>query len=386
VTGAGGQESAREVAALFLRLGATAFGGPAAHVALMHTEVVERRRWVDEQEFLDLVGLTALLPGPNSTELAIAVGRRRAGWRGLGAAGLAFIVPAAVIVGVLAWCYVRWGRAPAAEDLRDGVLPVILAVVLVAGWRLGRTAVRGPLTAAVAVAALAARLAGADEIVVLVAAAAVAGVWGNRHRIRPAVAAVVPLGPLVPLPVLAAAGGQAGADAGPLRLFLLFLRIGSLLFGSGYVLLAFLEDDLVHGAGLLTSRQVLDAVAVGQVTPGPLFTTATMVGYLVDGVPGAVAATVGIFLPSFVLVAAIGPGIGRLLRSPVARPALDGLNAAALALVAAAVVDLAGEAVDGPAGGVLAAASLGVLLGTRLNPTWLVVVAGAGAIAVGAVT
>lgn len=368
-----------EVAALFFRLGVTAFGGPAAHVALMHGEVVTRRRWLPEQEFVDLVGVTSLLPGPNSTELAIALGQRRAGWRGLVVAGLAFIVPAAVIVGVLAWVYVRHGTTPAADDLRAGVLPVIFAVLVLAVWRLGRTAVRGPLTAVVAVAAAAGQLAGANELVLLLAGAVVVGLWGNRHRLRPAAAAVLPV-PLPALVVLAAA--QAG-DAGPLRLFVMFLRIGSLLFGSGYVLLAFLEAEMVERTGLLTGEELLDAIAVGQVTPGPLFTTATMVGYLVDGVPGAVAATAGIFLPSFLLVAAIGPALGRLLRAPAARPVLDGLNAAALGLMAAAIVELAGAAATGPVGVVLAAAALVVLLRTAVNPTWLVVVAGIGAVLLG---
>lgn len=374
-----GRGPVTEVLRVFLRLGLTAFGGPAAHIGLVHAEVVERRRWVDGQEFLDLVGLTALLPGPSSTELVIALGRRRAGWRGLVAAGLAFVVPAAVIVGVLAWAYDRWGRVPAADDLRAGVLPVVLAVVLVAVWRLGRTAVRGPLTGVLAAGSLAGSLAGVDEVVLLAAGAGAAGLWGNRERLRPAAAAVVPL-PLAPLAPLALAVAGTAAGTGLVSLFLTFLRIGSLLFGSGYVLVAFLEDT-----GLLTPEQLLDAVAVGQVTPGPLFTTATMVGYLVAGPPGAVVATAGIFLPSFLLVAALGPVAGRLLGSPVARPCLDGLNAAAVGLMAGAVVELAGDAVGGPAGVVVLGAALAVLLATRLNPTWLVGVAGAGALAVGAV-
>jgi chromate transporter len=366
-----GRRPVGEVVGVFLRLGVTAFGGPAAHVGLVHAEVVQRRRWLGEQEFLDLVGLTSLLPGPNSTELVIAVGRRRAGWRGLVVAGLAFILPAALMVGVIAWAYVRWGRVPAVEHLRDGVLPVVRAAVGVAVWRLGRAAVRGPLTGAVAGLALAAASAGADEVLVLAAGAAVAGLWGNRHRLRPAAAAVVP-----PLP----AAVLAAADPGALRVLLTFLRTGSLLFGSGYVLVAFLDDT-----GLLTAREVLDAVAVGQVTPGPLFTTATMAGYLVDGLPGAVAATVGIFLPSFVLVAALGPVAGRLLGSAVARPCLDGLNAAAVGLMAAAVVRLAGDAVHGPAGAALAAGALVLLLRTRVNPTWPIAVAGGVALVAGAV-
>ena len=291
------RSSVGEVTGLALKLGFIAFGGPAAHIAMLRDEVVSRRKWVSDQHFLDLLGATNLIPGPNSTEMVMHVGHERAGRRGLVAAGAGFILPAAAIVLALAWLYVRYGTTPTAEWLLYGVKPVIIAVVVQALWGLLRTAVKGPSLAAVGVAVLALYLLGLDEILLLFGGGLLVVVIHNLDRVRrggalPSVAIAPLLG--VTLPWLAQA---ASVPYSPVTLFLNFLKIGSVLYGSGYVLLAFLRGDFVERLGWLTSDQLLDAVAIGQFTPGPVFTTATFVGYVVGGFPGAILATVGIFLP-----------------------------------------------------------------------------------------
>ncbi|MCI0426252.1 MAG: chromate efflux transporter, partial [Actinobacteria bacterium] len=275
----------RELARLFGRLGLTAFGGPAAHISMMHDEVVNRRGWMDDQRFLDLVGVTNLIPGPNSTEMAMHVGNERAGARGLITAGVSFIVPAALIVAVLAWAYVEYGDTPGGEALLLGVKPVVVVIVVQALLKLGRTAVKGWATGLAAVGAVVAYLAGVNELTIL----AVGGLLLLGVRtVTPAALFMMPL----------LSTGVMGAEPSLLRLFGVFLKAGAFLYGSGYVLLAFLHNDLVGGLAVLTDRQLLDAVAIGQFTPGPVFTTATFIGYVLAGVPGAVVATVGIFLPA----------------------------------------------------------------------------------------
>src|SRR5262244_3195954 len=301
----------REVAWLFLKLGTIAFGGPAAHIAMMREEVVRRRRWLSDEQFVDLLGATNLIPEPNSTEMAIHLGYLRAGWPGLIVAGCCFIVPAMLIVFGCAWLYVRYGATPEAAWLLYGVKPVIIAVVVQAMWSLLRTAVKGPMLAVVGVAVLALSLMGGNEIALLLGGGGVAvllGTVGTRG-------AAAPLG--------------LGAGAGLTTLFLVFLKIGSVLYGSGYVLLAFLRHDFVERLGWLTDQQLLDAVAVGQVTPGPVFTTATFIGYVLGGIPGAALATIGIFLPSFVFVAVSHPLVPRIRASRRAGAFLDGVNVAA---------------------------------------------------------
>lgn len=360
---------AREVARLFLTLGVIGFGGPAAHIALMRNEVVRRRGWVDDREFLDMVGATNLIPGPNSTELAIHLGHRRAGPRGLVVAGVCFIAPAVVIVGVLAWLYQRSGTDPAVIDLRYGILPVIIAIVAHALVGLARSAVDGLGPAVVAAAAFGAFVAGVHELAILVAAGVVMALWAGRHRLGGRLRSVW----LIPAVMADAA---AAAPVSLRRLFWVFLEIGSVLYGSGYVLLAFLQRNLVDELGWLTNSQLLDAVAVGQVTPGPVFTTATFVGWQVDGPAGAAVATVAIFLPSFVFVALLGRIVPWMRARPVARAFLGGVTIASLGLMAGVLVRLADVAlVDTPTVAV-AAGALGVLLATRLNSAWLI---GAGA-------
>jgi chromate transporter len=359
-----------ELAGLFLRLGFTAFGGPAAHIAMLRHEVVVRRKWLSDQEFLDLLGATNLIPGPNSTEMAIHIGARRAGWPGLMVAGACFILPAAFIVLSLAWAYVQFGATPQADAMLYGIKPVIMAIVVQALWGLARSAVKGPLLSAVGLAVLALYLLGVNELALLFGGGfLMLALHLTRHRrLRAPFAAIA-------LPAAAAPGLVEVVTATPVhltQLFLVFLKIGAMLYGSGYVLLAFLRGDLVERLGWLTDQQLLDAVAVGQFTPGPLFTTATFIGYLVAGLPGAALATLGIFLPSFVFVAATHPLVPRLRSLSWAAGFLDGVNAAAVGLMAAVTLQLGRAAVVDLLTAALALGALALLLRFRLNSAWLV--------------
>lgn len=367
-------EALRELALLFLRLGTTAFGGPAAHIAMMEDEVVRRRQWLTREEFLDLLGATNLIPGPNSTELAIHIGHRRAGWSGLVVAGTCFIVPAFLIVSVIGWVYTRFGQLPQVEHLLYGVKPVIIAVVLQAIWGLTRGAAKTKLLAAVGVACVALGFLGVDELLLLLLAGVVVTLWRLVSRRRegggaapPAVKALLPG---LPLAGVVAATAAPGFNLG--GLFLFFVKVGSVLYGSGYVLLAFLRADLVERWGWLTETQLLDAVAVGQVTPGPVFTTATFIGYVLGGPSGAVVATVGIFLPAFFFVAVSGPLVPRMRRSWVASAFLDGVNVASLALMATVTWQLGRAALVDVWTVGLALASAVLLIRYRVNSAWLV--------------
>jgi chromate transporter len=368
-----GEGGLRDVALLFLKLGTTAFGGPAVHIAMMEDEVVRRRRWLTREEFLDYLGAVNLIPGPNSTELAIHIGRARAGRPGLLVAGLAFILPATLIVGVIAWAYVRFGTVPEAAAILYGVKPVVLAIVAQALWSLGRTALKTSMLAIVSVAALVAAAAGVHELVILAVAGAI-----MMGTVRPRGAtAMAPLlaasGPGVTAPAVAVV---ALSPVGLWPLFLVFAKAGALLFGSGYVLLAFLRADLVVRLHWLTESQLLDAIAIGQITPGPVFTTATFIGYVLGGPAGATVATIGIFLPAFVFVAMTGALVPRLRRSPIAAAALDGVNVASLALMAAVSWHLGRAALIDPLTVAVALASLVALVWFRVNSAWLI---GAGA-------
>jgi len=358
----------RELVRVFGLLGVIGFGGPAAHIALMRREVVERRGWLDDRRFLDLMALTNLLPGPNSTEMAIHVGRLRAGWLGLVVAGLAFILPASAIVLAFAWAYAEFGATPPAEALLYGIKPVVIAIIVLAIVQLGRRALAGLVALAVAVATVLLYLVGVSELVLLFGGALVYAAIRGAGRLAGA-GGWLRGGLLLPVAPLAAIG--VGAVALP-TLFLSFLKIGAVLYGSGYVLVAFLRADFVERLGWLTDRQLLDAVAVGQVTPGPLFTTATFVGYLVAGFPGAVVATVAIFLPAFLFVALVAPLIDRVRERPLTAALADGLNAAALGLMAAVTIQLGGAAIVDPLTAVLALAALAVLLRFGGAVVWLV--------------
>jgi chromate transporter len=357
-----------DIALLFLKLGTTAFGGPAAHIAMLQQEVVERRHWITQEEFLDHLGASNLIPGPTSTELVIHVGRKRGGWPGLLIAGTCFILPAAIMVGVIAWAYVRYGKLPAVSGLLYGVKPVVIAVILQAIWKLGRTAVKNIWLAVVGVISLGLSAGGVAPLLVLLAGAALAL----------AAAMTQPRAKAAALAFMNAAVGSS-ATAGLWPIFLVFVKIGAMVFGSGYVLLAFLRADLVERLGWLNQQQLLDAVAVGQITPGPVFTTATFLGYLLQGTSGAVAATLGIFIPAFVFVAISAPLIPKIRASRVAGAALDGINVASLALMAVVTWQLARSAlVDWITIVLVVLSALLLFRFPRLNSAWLI--AGAGVV------
>jgi len=352
-----------EVAALFLKLGFTAFGGPAAHIAIMHDEVVVRRKWLTDEQFLDLLGATNLIPGPNSTEMAIHIGYVRAGWPGLIVGGLGFILPATFIVLTLAWLYVRFGTMPQAGWLLYGIKPVVIAIIAQAIWNLGSKALKNSTLIFIGIIALALYFLGVNEILLLFAGGLVFMLLANIQRIRSLNPAI-----LLPLSLLT----QTPIPFSLPLLFLTFLKIGSILYGSGYVLLAFLRADFVLRLGWLTDKQLLDAVAIGQVTPGPLFTAATFIGYLLGGTPGALLATLGIFLPSFIFVAISNPLIPKIRNSPWAGSLLDGVNASALGLMAAVTFQLAFSSLTDLFTIIIAIISLIMLLRYKLNSTWLI--------------
>lgn len=341
----------RSLAAVFLKLGCTAFGGPAVHIAMMEEEVVSRRAWLTRAEFLDQVGATNLIPGPNSTEMALLTGLRRAGFPGLLVAGASFIGPAVLITGALAWAYVTFGHRPAAEPFLYGIRPALIAVVLAAIARLGRTALKGATLWLLAALVLAGSLVGGNEIALLLGGGLLGAGLLHRERRR---------------------GAATTAAVGLLPLGLFFLKIGSVLYGSGYVLIAFLQGELVERRHWLTQPQLLDAIAMGQFTPGPLSSTATFIGYLVAGPAGAVVATLGMFLPSFVFVVLLSRLLGRLRPEGFARLFLDAVNAASIALMAAVTLRLVkGSVVDWPAG-VIAGVAAVAALRFKVSAPWLV--------------
>ena len=367
-----------EVAVLFLRLGTTAFGGPAAHIAIMEDEFVRRRRWITQEKFLDLIGAVNLIPGPNSTEMAIYIGYLRAGWAGLVIAGVCFILPAMLMVTALAWVYLRFGSLPEFAGLLYGVKPVVIAVVLQALWGLGRKAIKTGFLGAMAVLATVASYFGIDALTLILLAGAVTGLERSRFqehgkRLRPILVMLVIASGILAFSYFAARlGNTTEVQVGLQPLFLYFLKIGSVLYGSGYVLLAFLQTDLVARWRWLTSAQLLDATAVGQVTPGPVFTTATFIGYVLGGLPGALLATVGIFLPSFVFIALSGPLIPRLRKSPIAGAFLDGVTVASLALMAVVTWQLGRAAIFDVTTTLLAVVGAILLVRFRINSAWLV--------------
>ena len=365
----------REVAALFLRLGFFAFGGPAAHIAMMRDEVVSRRKWMTDQEFLDLLGIANLIPGPNSTEMTMHLGLERAGWRGLIAGGTLFIFPAFLIVLVLAVLYDEYGTTPSAEWILYGIKPVVIAIIAQAVWRLGLVAIRpAPWLLAGGAAVMALYLLGVHELILLFAGGITLALarhapalyqWFSRRTV--ALAA-----PFLAMPVLAYQAAEPLREYSHATLGLTFLKIGALLYGSGYVLVAFLQRDFVDNLGWLTEQQLLDAIAIGQLTPGPVFTTATFVGYITGGLPGAFIATAAIFAPGFLYVAMVNPLLPRLRGNIVASALIDGVNIAAIGLMAGVLAELLRSGVvDIWTGAILALAA--VALFRNLNTTWLIV-------------
>jgi chromate transporter len=378
-----------ELSGLFLRLGFTAFGGPAAHIAMMREEVVRRRQWMSNERFVDLIGITNIIPGPSSTELAIYLGYLRAGWSGLLVAGICFIGPAMLMVLGLAWAYVTYGSLPQVNWLFYGIQPVVVAIIAQAIWNLGRTIFKGPLAAAMAVLVLVLYLLNVNVLILLFGGALLYGGlrfltvrW--KKRTPPTMSVLAPLAPIIASSLrrgmLAFLGSTILAASAPVSLlliFLTFIKLGSVVYGSGYTLLAFLRTDLVQNLHWLTDKQLLDAVSVGQFTPGPVFTTATFIGYVVAGLPGALLATLGIFLPSFILIALIHPVAARLRQAAWTATLLDGVNAAALALMSGVLVQLGQRALVDPLTWLIALVSFGLLLRFKLNSVWLIL-AGAG--------
>ena len=360
-----------EIAWLFFRLGLTAFGGPAAHIAMMEDEFVSRRKWISRQHFLDLIGATNLIPGPNSTEMTMHLGYERGGFAGMLAAGGCFIAPAAALTGAVAWAYVEYGALPAVEPWLAGIKPAVLAIIAGALWKLGKKAIKGWRLAPVAAAVFAAMLAGVGEVPALLAGGVLGMLW-----LRASEPKAVGLFPLLLLPRdawAAAAAGSAGAAAVSLsKLGLFFLKVGAILYGSGYVLIAFLEGGLVDDYGWLTQQQLLDAVAAGQLTPGPVLTTATFVGFVLGGVKGAAVATLGIFLPSFVFVAILNPVVPKLRKSEWTAAFLDAVNAAAVALMAAVTLELARTTLTSWQAGAIALAAALAAMRFGVGAVWLV--------------
>ena len=356
---------------LFLRLGTTAFGGPAAHIAMMEDEVVRRRKWMTRDEFLDLLGATNLIPGPNSTELAIHIGHRQAGWPGLLVAGASFILPAVLIVIAFAWAYVRYGSMPQVAGVLYGVKPVIIAIVLQALWSLGRTAIKSKFLAVLGLLAVALTFAKVHELLVLFGAGLTAVVARTVARqLKSSFKSIISASTLTMFLQTSSAAGAASFGLWPL--FLFFLKVGAILYGSGYVLLAFIRADLVERWHWLTETQLLDAIAVGQVTPGPVFTTATFIGYVLGGTRGAMVATLGIFLPAFFFVAVSGPLVPRIRRSEIAGAFLDGVNVAALALMLVVTYQLGRATLVDVTTLALALISAFLLFRFRVNSAWLI--------------
>ncbi|MDJ0534235.1 MAG: chromate transporter [Xenococcaceae cyanobacterium MO_207.B15] len=361
----------QELALVFLRLGVIAFGGPAAHIGMMDDEVVQRRKWMSREKLLDLMGITSLIPGPNSTELVIHIGYEQAGWRGLIVAGSCFIFPAMMTVWILAAIYVRYQTLPQVEWLLYGIKPVIIAVVFKALWNLGKKAAKDTPTIIAGLVATVAFFSGTNEIFFLlligVAVMLVKNFWHQPDKR----ALLLPLSGIF---------GQISTAAtfsiSTTNIFWFFLKVGSVLYGSGYVLLAFLQRDLVERNQWLTSQQLLDAVAIGQVTPGPIFTTATFIGYLLNGTPGAIAGTIGIFLPAFVLILIINPWVNKLRNSPWARGFLDGVNAASLGLMTGTVYILTRSALIDWLTVIVAITSIIVTFRFKINTAWLVLIGG----------
>lgn len=380
------QASLAELAVFFVRLGLTAFGGPAAHIAMMRQEAVERRKWMSNARFVDLVGVTNLIPGPSSTELALYLGYLHAGWLGLLVAGVCFISPAALSVLALAWAYVTYGSLPQIGWLFYGIQPVVVAIIALAIWNLGRTILRS-IQAGVLVALIFALYVLGMNVVLLLFAGMVLcalvrpGLWkwlrtrtSRGSGVKSVFGAAAPA--LLHIKYAAAlvspSIGLAAAPFSLLLLLLTFLKMGAIVYGGGYTLLAFLRADLVQSLHWLTDRQLLDAVSIGQFTPGPVFTTATFIGYVLGGWPGALLATLGIFCPSFLFIVLIHPVAARLRQKAWTAALLDGANVAALALMAGVLLQLGQHALSDLFTWLLALIAFVLALRFKWNSAWLI--------------
>ncbi len=365
------REHLKEVSWLFFRLGATAFGGPAAYIAMMQREAVRQRRWLDDQRFLDLVGVTNLIPGPNATEIAIYLGLLRAGWWGFVSAGALFVLPGMLVTLVLAWAYVQYGSLPQVGWVLYGIKPVVIAIVVQALWDLGRRGVKSVVTGVVGAGVLALYLFGINEILLLFTGAAVVLLaWAGWRFFKKGSAALLAAIPMLKVPLSALS--TSAVHFSLITLFLSFLKIGAVLYGSGYVLLAFFRSEFVTRLGWLTSQQLLDAIAVGQVTPGPVFTSATFVGYLMGGWSSALLATLGIFLPSFFFVALLSRVLPWLRKWAWTGAFLDGVNVGSLGLMAGVTWQLGQAAILDVFTIGLALVALVLVFRFKVNSAWLV--------------
>lgn len=369
--------SLKEISLLFLKLGTIAFGGPAAHIAMMEEEVVNKKKWLTHDQFIDLLGATNLIPGPNSTEMAIYIGYTKAGWRGLLAAGLCFIIPAVFIVSIIAGFYVTYGNLPEISGILYGIKPIIIVIIIKALWNLAKTALKNQLLLILAILSAVLNLLGINELVVLFGS----GIFMVLKQLlsKNHIKNNFKIFGFLPLHIAASSAlinVVNNASFSLYLLFLTFLKIGAVLYGSGYVLLAFLQTDLVEHFGWLTQQQLLDAIAVGQFTPGPLFTTATFIGYVLNGWKGAIVATVGIFLPSFLFVAATGPFISKLRKSALFSVFLDGINASAVSLMLVVTIKLIGGVFINPLTIIIGLFSVYLLFFTSINSAWLILAGG----------
>ncbi len=365
----------KEIAFVFLKLGITAFGGPAAHVAMMDEEIVKKRKWIDRDKFLDFYGATNLLPGPNSTELAIHLGFERGGVLGLIIAGLCFILPAMIIVTALAAIYNLYGTMPQIEGIMYGIKPVIIVVILQALLRLGKTALKNKSSVILAIVVIVLAYFGIHEIALLFISGLIMMLIVNRDKLRGKNYSLSFFLPTIPLSV-DTVNEQLANNITTNTLFLTFLKIGSVLYGSGYVLLAFLETYFVERFGVITTQQLLDAVSIGQFTPGPVFTTATFIGYIVNGIPGAIVSTIGIFLPAFLMVGLLNNVIPKLRSSQWVSGILDGVNVGSLALMAVVSLKLGVSAIHDFPTIILAALSIFLVFKYNVNSAWLVLSGG----------
>jgi chromate transporter len=371
----------KELSKLFLKLGATAFGGPAAHIAMIEEEVVKRRNWLTHEQFLDLLGATNLIPGPNSTEMAIHIGYQRAGWKGVIVSGVCFIFPAILITLLLAYLYTTYGTTPQFEPIIYGIRPAIIAVILSAVYRLTKSAYfsasgrnvgfKNPFMAILFIAVAILHFFGIDEILLLLSAGILGLLWKNRDNIRGGMSAAMMVLPLTGHSLTAGSAVMA-APASFLGLGLFFLKIGSILYGSGYVLVAYLQSGLVESRHWLTQTQLFDAIAAGQFTPGPVLSTATFIGYIIFGIPGSIIATTGIFLPSFIFVLLSSPFIPRLRKSPYASGFLDGVNAASLGLMLAVTIALSVSALTNITGWTIFLIAFAFVVWKNINAAWIV--------------
>jgi len=360
-----------ELAKLFLKLGTIGFGGPAAHIAMMREEVVKKRKWMDEQHFLDLIGATNLIPGPNSTEMTMHIGHERAGWKGLIVAGLCFILPAVMITGILAVLYKNYGQLPQVQPFVYGIKPAIIAIILAAVYPLARQSLKSIELWIIGIGALVLSFTGFNEIFVLFGAGFIALLWSYLKNKN-----TLPANGIFPLTILQVTGaGFLGGTS--LGFFLTFLKIGAILYGSGYVLFAFLDTELVQ-TGMISRQQLMDAIAVGQFTPGPVFSSVTFIGYQIDSFKGAMLATAGIFLPSFLFVAMLNPLVRRIRRSKLASAFLDAVNVASVAIIVTVCYQMGKETITDWRTVIIAVASLAVVFGFKKINSALIVLGGAG--------